>query len=112
MSHLPDLKALSQISGPSGPTAQSKIDEWSTRQDAPTDDQLLTLLCADVLRELALHENKAGEVARTILRAQRDGQSASVQHLVVPLAVIIARAIPRIYRKDAKTGRFVLDIEP
>jgi hypothetical protein len=70
----------------------------------------LVLLWADVLRDLAMEESRAGQQARTILRAERDGQGESARHLVEALGRAIVQAMPRVRTKDPQTGRWRLNL--
>ena len=70
----------------------------------------LMLLWADVLRDLAMEETRAGIMARTILRAERDGCGESARHLVEALGQAIVKAMPRLRKRDAN-GRWVLNLD-
>jgi hypothetical protein len=84
------------------PQTKSKSSELS--------ELAIMLLWADVLRDLAMEENKAGQIARMILRAERDGQGDAVKHLVEALGLAIVKAMPRLRKRDA-AGRWRLDLD-
>jgi len=71
----------------------------------------IMLLWADILKDLAMEENRSGQIARSILRAERDGHGESVRPLVEALGAAIVKAMPKLRKKDAKTGRWILNLD-
>ena len=96
------MKAAQAKSKPNRPDSKETASELS--------ELALVLLWQDVIRDLAMEENRAGQLARTILRAERDGCGEQVRHLVEALGSAIVQAMPRVRTKDPQTGRWRLNL--
>jgi hypothetical protein len=88
---------------PAARSAEPKKDE--------TLGELILPVFNDLVRQLALEENRPGEVARTILRAERDDKRESVKDLAVALMREITKAMPKTRKRDPKTGDYIMGVD-
>jgi hypothetical protein len=65
----------------------------------------------DLVRKMAIDEGRPSEIARKILRAERDNTRESVKDLVCPLMMEIFKAMPKARKRDPKTGDYIMNVD-